>query len=48
MDLEKKFHEKYGSKEYEKTFSSDFKEAIGNIDKIAEIISKGTKEDREK
>ena len=48
MDFEKKFREKYGSKEYEKIFSSDFKEAIVSIDKIAAIVSKGTKEDQER
>ena len=48
MNLEKKFCEKYGQKEYERFFSKDFKEAVSNIDKIADIISKSTKEDRGK
>lgn len=40
MDLEKKFKTKYNEKEYERIFDAEFREAIKNIDKIAEVISR--------
>ncbi len=40
MDLEKKFKNKYGEKEYESIFDAEFKQAVKDMDKIAGIISK--------
>lgn len=40
MDFEKKFQKKYGEKEYEHIFDAEFRQAVKDMDKIADIISK--------
>lgn len=48
MSLEKKFKDKYGEKEYDRTFDAEFREAVANIDKIAAIISRPAEEKKER
>jgi len=47
MSLQKKFEDKYGKKEYERRFGSDFRQAVNNMDKMIEILSR-PKSDNEK
>jgi hypothetical protein len=47
MSLEKKLRNQYNDKEYEKTFSSDFTEAVTKMDQIIAILSRKEKEDRD-
>lgn len=44
MSLVKKFQEKYGKINYERTFSKDFREAVKSVDVIMKIVSKEDKE----
>jgi hypothetical protein len=47
MSLEKKLRIKYKDKEYEKTFSSDFTEAVSKMDQIVAILSRKEKKEQE-
>ena len=48
MSLEKKFEEKYGEKEYKKRFSAEFRQAVSDMDKLVEILSRKNSENKRK